>query len=254
MAKDKKSRRLNLDVLDSPSLPKEFVLKSVRDSDINSHIVTHFYPKSPISEQYKRLRENIKMHNKEHKMKVFSITSSSIGEGKTITALNLAVAMTHDVDCKNVLIIDCDLRRGNIDKSLGLEQKAGLSEYLHLGSEPDSILYKTNIDKLTIIPRGKVAENPAELLASAKMKDLIQKLRADFDYIILDTPPVIPVADSAIISSEADGVIMAIRAGKTQRGIIKHAAELLTQAKANLLGYVLTNVEYYIPHYIYKYV
>ena len=99
-----------LDGLNGPSLPKEFILKSVSDSNINSHIVTHFYPKSPIAEQYRRLRENIKMLNKHHNMKLFSITSSTIGEGKTLTTLNLAVAMTHNVDCKN----DNSLQRLNI--------------------------------------------------------------------------------------------------------------------------------------------
>ena len=253
---DKPKNRGNglLDGLNSPSLPKEFILKSVRDSNINSHIVTHFYPKSPISEQYRRLRENIRSLNKQHNMKVFAMTSSNVGEGKTLTSLNLAVTMTHNFDCKNVLIIDGDLRRGNIDSALGMNSQVGLSEYLLLGADIDNIIFKTKIEKLSIIPRGKIAENPAELLSSDKMAALMTELRKRFDYIIVDAPPVIPVADPAIISGLADGVIMVIRAGKTQSGIVKHATELLEQSKANLLGYILTHVEYYIPHYIYKYV
>ncbi len=243
-----------LDALNAPSLPKEFVLKSISDSNINPHVVAHLYPKSPISEQYRKLRENIKTIIQEHNVKVLAVTSSVLAEGKSITALNLAVSMTKDIDCRNVLLVDCDLRRGNIDGSLGLKSKVGLSEYLLLGADTDSILYKTKINKLTIIPRGKVTENPAELLASAKMGDLLEKLKKKFDFIVLDTPPVIPIADSSIISAQADGVLMVVRAGKTQRGVVKHAQELLDQAKANLLGYVLTHIEYYVPEYIYKYV
>jgi capsular exopolysaccharide synthesis family protein len=104
------------------------------------------------------------------------------------------------------------------------------------------------------MPRGKIANDPAELLGSKKMTDLIEKLKKKFDYIIFDTPPVVAVADSSIIASQADGTIMVVQAGKTQRGIVKHATELLEQAKANLLGYVLTHIEYPIPESIYRYV
>ncbi|MCP4650131.1 MAG: CpsD/CapB family tyrosine-protein kinase [PVC group bacterium] len=243
-----------LSSLTIPSLPKEFVLKSVHDSNIDPHIVTHFYPKSPISEQYLRLRESIKNLNKSGDLKTVAVTSSVAEEGKTITALNLAIAMTKDVDCRKVLLVDCDLRRGQVAPRLDLHSKAGLSEYLMLGADVDNILYKTKIDKLTIIPRGKIADNPVELLASAKMKDLMKKLKEKFDFIILDSPPLVPVADAGIVCSVADGVIMAVRAGGTQRGIVKHATELLLQSHSNLLGYILTNVEYHIPEYLYRYV
>lgn len=252
MLKDAQEKQMHASNI--PSLPKEFILKSVNDSDINPHIVTHFYPKSPISEQYRRLRENVKILRIQNKIKTLAITSSVLDEGKSITALNLAVSMTKDIDCGNVLLIDCDLRRGSIDASLALKSKVGLSEYLLLNADVDNILFKTKINKLTIIPKGKIAESPVELLASAKMKDLLEKLKKRFDFIILDTPPVIPVADAGIISAQADGVIMVVRAGKTQRGIVKHAQELLNQAKANLLGYVLAHVEYHIPEYLYRYV
>jgi capsular exopolysaccharide family len=248
------AREKQIDALNMPSLPKEFILKSISDSNINTHIVTHFYPKSLISEQYLRLRANVKTLMKTKHLKVLAVTSSVDSEGKSITALNLAVALAKDVDCKSVLLIDCDLRRGSIGDSLAFSSKAGLSEYLMINAETDSILYKTKINKLTIIPRGKIADNPTELLSSEKMKELLKKLREKFDIIILDTAPVIPVADAGIVCGLADGTMVVVRAGKTQRGIVKHAAELLRQNDVNMLGYVLTHVEYYIPGYIYKYV
>ncbi|MBI4846591.1 MAG: glutamine--fructose-6-phosphate transaminase (isomerizing) [Candidatus Omnitrophica bacterium] len=169
-----------MDLMDMPSLPKEFILKSVSDSNLHPNLVTHFYPKSPISEQYRKLRENFKSLNKEKAIKVFSITSSIANEGKSITALNLAVSLTHDVDCKNVLLIDSDLRRGNIDGMLGMLPQVGLSEYLLLGADIENILFKSKINKLTIIPRGKIVENPTELLASSKMDSLLKMVREKF--------------------------------------------------------------------------
>ncbi|MFH1460537.1 MAG: CpsD/CapB family tyrosine-protein kinase [Candidatus Omnitrophota bacterium] len=243
-----------LDALNMPSLPKEFILKKVRDSNINPHIVSYFDPKSPISEQYRRLRENIKTLNKQNQIKTLAITSAISNEGKSTSVLNLAVTMTKDVDCKNVLVIDCDLRRGTIGDSLDIKSKVGLSDYLLLGADVENIIYKTKIEKLSIIPRGKIAEDPAELLASIKMQTLLDKVKGKFDFIILDTSPVIAVADSGIVCALVDGVIMVICAGKTQRGIVKHAAELLAQGKANLLGYILAHIEYPIPDYIYRYI
>ncbi len=248
------AREKQIDALNMPSLPKEFILKSISDSNINTHIVTHFYPKSLIAEQYLRLRANVKNLIKTKKLKILAVTSAVDGEGKSLTALNLAVSMAKDVDCKSVLLIDCDLRRGSIGDSLALSSKAGLSEYLMINADIDSILYKTKINKLTIIPRGKIADNPTELLSSEKMQGLLETLRKKFDIIILDTAPVVPVADAGIVCGLADGTIVVVRAGKTQRGIVKNAADMLRQNDVTMLGYVLTHVEYYIPGYIYKYV
>lgn len=243
-----------LDGLGIPALPKEFILKSVSDSNIDPHIVTYFDPKSPITEQYRRLREHLKTIAQKDKLKTIAITSSVPNEGKTLTSLNLAVALTKDIDCKNVLLVDCDLRRGSIESSIGMESKVGLSDYLRLNAEAENIICKTKIKKLSIIPKGKITDDSADLLASLKMKELLKKLKEKFDIVILDTTPAIAVADAAIVCSQADGTIMVIRVGKTQRGIVKHAAEILTQSKVNLLGYVLTHIEYPIPEYIYRYV
>ncbi len=243
-----------MDAFSMPSLPKEFILKSVQDSNLNTHIVTHFYPKSPIAEQYRRLRENIKNKMKKNGYKTLAITSAVDNEGKSLTSLNLAVALAKDVDIKKVLLVDCDLRKGRIDDSLALSSKIGLAEYLRVGAEADNIIFKTKIDKLYIIPKGKVCDNPSELLASEKMKKLEAELKKKFDIVILDTTPLIPIADAGIVCSLADAVLMVIRAGKTQQGIVDHATEVLESAHSNLIGYTLTHVEYYLPGYIYKYV
>ncbi len=243
-----------LDGLGLPALPKEFILKSVSDSNIDPHIVTYFDSKSPITEQYRRMRENIKTIARKDNIKTIAITSAVPNEGKTLTCLNMAVALTKDVDCKKVLLVDCDLRRGSIESSLGMESKVGLSDYLHLNAEAENIIYKTKIKKLSIIPKGKITDDSADLLASSKFKVLIEKLKEKFDFVILDTTPAIAVSDAGIVCAQSDAAIMVIRTGRTQRGIVKHAAEILTQSKVNLVGYVLTHIEYPIPEYIYRYV
>src|SRR6185436_15802456 len=96
-------------------------------------------------------------------------------------------------------------------------------------------------------------ENPAELLDSEKMKRFILEMKSQFDHIIIDTPPIISVTDAGIVGAQADGVIMVVQAGRTQRGIVKRATELLQQTHAKILGHVLTNIEYHLPEYIYRY-
>ena len=101
---------------------------------------------------------------------------------------------------------------------------------------------------------GKVPKNPSELLSSKKMKQLISSLKARFDYIFIDTPPVMPLADACILGSIVDGAIIIIQAGKTQRDMVMHVEHRLHQARTNIVGYIMTNVEYHLPHYLYKYV
>jgi len=114
-------------------------------------------------------------------------------------------------------------------------------------------LFHVDYDNLAFIAAGKIPENPAELLSSHKMKQLLNDLKSQFDHIFIDCPPVISVADAGIVGSMVDGVIMVVQAGRTQRGIVKRSTELLNQTHSKILGYVLTNVEYHLPEYLYRY-
>ena len=117
----------------------------------------------------------------------------------------------------------------------------------------DAFLNIAGIENLTILPAGKTKHNPAELLGSGKLKNLMSVLKNKYDYVIFDTPPIVPVTDAGLIGAQADGVIVVVQANRTQRGVIKHSESLLKQAQAKLLGYILTNVQYHIPAYIYRY-
>jgi len=228
--------------------------RATADLRIDPHVVLYSDPRSPITEQYKILRTNLQSLSTGPKaMKTFVVTSAIHGEGKTITCINLAMALSTDTAKKSVVLVDADMRKSRIAKYLGADVQIGLSEYLSGKTDLENVLLGTGIENLSFIPAGNVPDNPAELLGSAKMKELIGILKAKFDFVIFDTPPIIPVTDPVVIGSQVDGIIMAVQAGRTQRGVIKHAVNLINQARGKLLGHVMTNVEYHIPEYIYRY-
>lgn len=231
----------------------QIVIKKMGNSKVDPRIIAYFDPKALITEQYKVLRTNVLLMNKHKPPKVLVMTSSLHSEGKTITALNLAIAVAQSTQKPRVLLIDADLRRGKVAKYLGVDQKVGLSEVLSGKAELIDALFKIDIDNLTFMADGQVPENPAELLSSEKMKHLIADVRMQFDHIIIDSPPIISVTDAGILGSQSDGVIMVIQSGRTQRGIVKRATELLHQSHAQVMGHVLTNIEYHLPEYIYRY-
>jgi capsular exopolysaccharide synthesis family protein len=248
--------RLNrLEKLDKQAEVKyEFIAKKTVDSQIDPRIVTFYDNHSPVTEQYRHLRTNLQAINSKQPLKVLTITSAIHGEGKTITAINLAISMAHDLSKKKILLVDADMRRARISKYLGIKAELGLADIL--GNEAkaeEALLSLGSIENLTILPAGKAPKNPAELLGYAKMKILISSLKEKYDYVIFDTPPVIPVTDAGVIGAQTDGVIMVIQANRTQKGVVSHGESQLKQAHAKLLGYILTNIQYHIPAYIYRY-
>jgi len=231
----------------------EFVAKKALDSAIDPRIVTFHDPKSTVAEQYRTLRTNIQAINSKHPIKAITITSSIHSEGKTITAINLAISMANDLNKKNILLVDGDLRRGRLSKYLGLKSEAGLSDLITNGANINDALLNIGINNLTIMPAGKLPHNPAETLGSTKINNLISLLKTKYDFIIFDAPPIIPVTDAGLLGAQTDGVIMVIQANRTQRGVVTHGEDLLKQAQAKILGYILTNIQYHIPAYIYRY-
>ena len=231
----------------------QFIAKKTVDSKVDPRIVTFYDSHAPVSEQYRTLRTNIQSLNTAKPIKAIAVTSSVHGEGKTITAINLAISIARDLNKKSVLLVDGDLRRSRVSKYLGIEEATGLAEVLGDDTAVDNALLAIGVDNLTILPAGKAKHNPAELFNSAKFRNLMGLLKGKYDYIIFDTPPVIAVTDATLIGAQTDGVVMVIQANHTQRGVIKHGEGLLKQAQTKLLGYILTNVQYHIPAYIYRY-
>ena len=220
--------------------------------EVDPHIVTAVDPKSPISEQYRILRTNLQTLKLRPGTKTFVVTSAVHGEGKSVTSINLAMTLARQENLK-VVLVDADLRKGSIRRWLGLSGESdGLSAVLQRGGELNGSLLRLQEPALSVLPAGEVPDHPAELLESSSMKRLLATLKAEFDVVIIDAPPVLPVADPGILAAQADGVLLVVRAGKTQRKTVEQAHALLTQMRANVLGCVLTHMEYYLPGY-YRY-
>jgi len=219
------------------------------DSTVDAHIVSLADSGSPIAEQYRILRANLQSVKWGPGAKVFTVTSALNGEGKSVTAVNLALTWARQEQMR-VVLVDADLRKGSVHRWLGLEaSREGLSTVLQRDGHLNGALIKLSSVPLTVLLAGPETEHPAELLESSGMKRVLATLKAQFDVIIIDTPPVLPVADPGIIAAQTDGAVFVVRAGRTQRKTALQAHALLTQMNATVLGCVLTHVEHYLAGY-----
>ena len=232
---------------------KPDIVKAVTDSMVDPHMGTLLDSHSPIAEQYRILRTNIQSLNPTHPPRILALSSAIHNEGKTITSINLAVTLANDLNKKKILLVDSDLRKGTLTSYLGVHTETGFADMLSDGVATENILVNIGIKNLDILPSGSRKPNPAELLGSPKMKQVIAELKNQYDYVVFDCPPIIPITDAVVVGSQCDGVVLIIQAARTQRGTVKHAQDLLKQARVEVLGYVLTNIEYHVPQYIYRY-
>lgn len=203
-----------------------------------------------VREAYKALRTNVSFALEgEENCKVIVVTSSLQGEGKSITAMNLAIsyAMTD----RKVLVIDCDLRRPKVARLMQMSAKYGLSNVIVNPDLLDQAILPTSVKGLNIMLSGDIPPNPSELLSSAKMQSLLGKLREMYDFIILDSPPINMVIDAVVLAPESDGVLFLVRANRAERGSVIHAVEQLEYAKIKILGFVLNDVDMEKTHYGY---
>lgn len=206
--------------------------------------------KSIVSEAYRTLRTNIQYSSFDKEIKTILITSSEAGEGKSITTGNLALSLAND--SKRVILIDCDLRKPTVHKKFKISNVSGLSEVLVGKKSLTDSIHKYN-EKLHILTSGKIPPNPSEMLGSKLMSRLLAELKDVYDYVILDTPPVLAVTDSQILSTKVDGTILVVRAGVTKEDRVIEAKNALDKVKANIIGTVLNRVERSRNKYYYYY-
>ncbi len=206
-------------------------------------------PNSIASENYRILRTNIEYLSFDKKLKTIVITSSEPGEGKTITSGNLALSLVQDG--KRVILIDCDLRRPNIHRSFKVSNKHGLSELL-IGKTSLEEVKMTITKNLDVVTSGNLPPNPSEMIGCKSMEELIDNLKDYYDYIILDTPPVLAVTDAQILTTKADGTILVVRAGKTKKDNVISAKNLLNKVGVKLIGVVLNGTEIRSKGYCYE--
>ena len=202
-------------------------------------IISLSNPKSPEAEAYRTLRTNLQFSTVDHALQTILVTSSNASEGKTTTICNLAVSFAQIG--KKVLIIDGDLRRPRLHTYLGLSNATGISNVLTQNLPVQEAMKEAMLD-IQVLTCGPTPPNPAELLNSNRLKELLNQLKQHFDIILIDTPPVGVVTDAAILSTLVDGTLMVIASHQTESDQAVRAMKLLQTVGAKVLGTVLTKV------------
>ena len=195
-----------------------------------------------IRESYKTARTNIAYSIIKKGCKKICFTSANKSEGKTVTSVNIAIALAQQVNTR-VLIIDCDLRRPQIHNVLSIEFAPGLTNFLNGECSKEDILRSTKINNLYAITYGAVPPNPSELLSSASMIEFVKELEKEFDYIIFDTPPVGVVIDSLPLVKQSDGVVLVIKHNSTTYPDLKKVIETINRNSGKILGVIVNNVD-----------
>ena len=228
-------------------------LAQIEPDALQSHalLITHFDPKSPVAEAYRTLRTNIQFARMERGGKVLVVTSPTLQEGKTTTIVNLALTMAQSG--QKTLLVGANMRRPSIHRFFGIEREPGLSDIL-VGNaqwrdcirtvadilmgrfEMEDIMAAPGLDNLHIIEAGPIPANPSELLSTPAMGEFLRAVRDEYDIVLIDTPPVLPVTDSAIVAGQADGVLLVYQAGKVGRLVLKRAKAHLERTRRQGVG------------------
>tara|TARA_Y100001970_G_scaffold293438_1_gene440215 strand:- start:21677 stop:23812 length:2136 start_codon:yes stop_codon:yes gene_type:complete len=251
-------------MIDSPKKnnkkSKRYQKKLNASEKIQRRIITHEDPKSPVSEAYRSLRTSLMYSHSQSKddSNVILISSPGPGEGKTTTIVNLAITFANLG--KKTILIDGDLRKPVIHKIFSVEKESGITKYLS-GIEKNykKIINQSEIENLSFMTSGIVPPNPSEILASEKMKQLVSKLRSDYDIILIDSPPLLAVTDTFIAMDYASQFILVVRAGKTEKGGLDRAIDQINQTETPFKGVVMNAVDgsttygkgYYYSYYQY---
>jgi capsular exopolysaccharide synthesis family protein len=204
-------------------------------------LVAHTQMESVLAESFRNLRTSLLYSAPDHPPKTLMVTSLQPEDGKTSLATNLAIALSQLGG--DVLLIDGDMRRPNLHDLLDVSQAPGLSTLLTGQADVPAVLRPTSIDNLYLIPSGLTPLNPAELMASARLGQVIEVLGDRFAHIVFDAPPLIGVSDSLILAPRLQGVILVLRHGRAGRDASQRAVQLLTSVRARLLGVVLNDVD-----------
>lgn len=221
-------------------------------------LITHAHPKSILAEAYRNIRTSVLLSFSEHPPKTLVFSSANPAEGKTTTAINTAIALAQTGT--RVLVVDADLRKPRLHRLFEAENGAGLSTYLSGNAPLESVIKASEIPNLSFIPAGPLPPNPSELLGSNLCKTMMEWLKGQFDHVLFDSPPILGFADTVILATCVDGVVLVAQAGKTPRETLHHARDILLQVNAKILGVIINRVDiersdygYYYYRYYYYY-
>ena len=236
----------------SPALGSHAKQLTLASSKEAVEIVTQARPQSQMAESYRALRTSLLLSSLGAPPKVIMVTSARPQEGKTTTAINSAIVLAQKG--VKVLLVDADLRRPSVHKTLGIGPRSGLSNVL-TGSATlqQAITVSPVLPNLFVLPAGTPPPNPAELLASTNMKQVLDELREQFDHVVVDTPPTLSVTDAVVLSPRVDAIILVIRSGQTTKQALRRARDILMQVNAHVTGVLLNAVDLSSPDYYYYY-
>lgn len=193
-----------------------------------------------VIESYRMARTNLMYAAKGNGCRVFGVTGASPHDGKSLTAANLAISFA--MSGKRVLLIDCDMHRPTQGVAFGIAPSSGLSEYLAGVTEKEEIV-STEYENLSILVAGRCPPNPAELLYGGRFTELVEKARAEYDCVFIDLPPMNVISDAAIVAPVLDGYVFVVRAGKSDKHMVRSAVDAITHVEGKILGFVLNDTE-----------
>ncbi len=205
----------------------------------DQHVRTQ--PRSSLAEAFRSLRTSLLFFGADRPLRTILLTSSVAREGKTLCCASLGITLAQSG--ARTLLVDCDLRRPRLAAAFGLKQEPGLTSVLALDTELAEAICPTDVEGLFVLPSGPLPPNPAELLGSEAFRALLKRLSGEYDRVILDSPPAVPVTDAAVLSAAVDGVLLVVRRREAQRDLVQRAVEHLGAVGAHLLGAVLNAVE-----------
>src|SRR5712672_361341 len=226
----------------------------IAGKESRAELISHNMPQSQMSEAFRPLRTSLLLSQADHPPQVILMTSALPREGKTTAAVNLAVTLAQLGD--KTLLVDADLRKPGINRALSLVdgKHAGLSSYLAGVSSLDLITVPhPAITNLAAIPTGPIPPNPADLLSSRRLTELIAELRTRYKFVVIDSPPIMAATDAVILSVLVDGVLLVVRSGETPKEAFTRTCDLLSSVKSRVLGVVLNAVDSSSPDYYYSY-
>lgn len=232
---------------------------SSRSADSTAgRLITHADPRSPVAEAYRSMRTNLAFARAQQSPQAIVVASPGPSDGKSTTVANLAITFAQQG--QRTVLIDADLRRAVLDKAFGLPRSPGLTEVIIGEASLDDAIHETAVANLSMISSGRFPPNPAELLGSTRMQEILQEAKARFDVVLLDSPPLLAVTDGAVLATMVDGVVLVIRTERTKREAVRRALGHVRSVRGRLLGAVLNDVDmrsgaYYgsYGHYYYSY-
>lgn len=227
-----------------PEISNDDLVEAGNGSPAPIELCSVIRPRSPVAEAFRSVRTALAFSGQEGGLKRILVTSAAGDEGKTLSSVNIAIALAQAG--KSVLLIDSDMRKPRIHKIFGIAPNPGLSNLLAgegVSSLACAVQAAKEVNNLHLLPCGPLPPNPAELLQSSRMKDLLEEIDSMFDVVVLDTPPLVCVTDAAVLSQYVSSIVLVVRSFSTQREIISRARDIVTETKSKVLGIILNNVD-----------